>query len=143
MKNKKRVYLSVLFIALLFCCFQEQALAQERRVRFELGVEISFGRKSRDCTGFGLCIFITDFSVTATPSARLLPDESVVQLMLPHEYAIKYNEQVGGDRFLMEEDLQLAQDVSKELGSEEKIILRRGEYPIKKTKKGLLINISI
>lgn len=141
MKNNFRILLSILVLLLIVGPMVEDLKAQDRKIYLDFNVHIEFGRKSKGCTGFGLCIFITDISVGGDISARYLPKKNLLHIEFPTALVKQHPDQFENDLFTMEEDLIVSDETSRDLGSDVSLIIPKGTYEIERTESSFVIQI--
>ncbi|TAH42794.1 MAG: hypothetical protein EYC69_04285 [Bacteroidetes bacterium] len=140
----KKIYKLILSFLILFFVASpliETAKAQSpETLSLSFSVHIEFGRRSRDCRGLGICWFVfKDFDVNAT--ARLQPNKNQLQILFPMEFVKTNPAQFENDVFIQEEDFQLPKETSFTLGSDRPLLIPKGEYSLRRSDKGMILNI--
>ncbi|REJ85331.1 MAG: hypothetical protein DWQ44_01365 [Bacteroidetes bacterium] len=134
MKNK------IVSILALFACFflvLPEKISAEPGSKFTIHVVGEFGRKSRDCKGFGICYIEITYEYSF--SFRLRNDNGNLIMDVPEEMIKEHEELFSGEVFLMEEDLKLPEEIVEKLELEAEAFIRRGKYPLEHTEKGASI----
>ncbi len=141
MKKTYKLILSFLLLLFVASPLVETAKAQSpESLILSFSVHIEFGRKSRGCLGFGICRFVfRDFDVDA--SARLQPKNNSLQILFPMDFVKNNPNQFENEIFIQEEDLQLSKEISTTLGSDRPLLIPKGEYSLKRSDKGMILNI--
>ncbi len=142
MKNYYKLLVPVLLLFMISGPMLE-TLSAQNKPGLDLKVHVEWGRKSKGCHGFGICIFIESIELTGVLFARLLPDEDVLLLNVPMEMVRKSPEQFDQEAFIMEEDFMISDEVSKSLGAQRSLVIPRGKYPIDRSGKSCLVSLSL
>ena len=142
MKKSKLFLILALIMLLVGGPVIESAMAQpQESLVVTINCRIEWGRKSKDCRGFGICAIIMDIDISEAIEARYNPDRNLLQLRIPAELARKYADQFESGTLIMEEDFIFTDELSKELGATHQLRIREGEYPIENKAKSVIINI--
>lgn len=141
MKKTYKLLMPILLLLIVSGPMLETANAQDaRKISFDITFHFELGRKSKGCTGFGLC-FIVLTDVNFDGLARFQPKTKELQFEFPLEVTKKHPEQFENDIFIQEEDLQLSKEISLELGSDRPLLIPKGEYSLKRSAKTLILNV--
>ncbi len=100
-----------------------------------IGVDIQVGRRTKDCTGWGICG--VKIRVETDPTAFIKYDggEGTLMLTISEDYVrqtqpdkLKYF--AGQRQFVMEEDFVLPSDVCAKIGAKSNTTIKAGRYPM-------------
>ncbi len=98
----------------------------------ELKLEVEWGRRSKDCRGFGVCSAMIITEIQHDRTVMLRSDRDMLSLDVPHSIAEKFQEQFEGTEFGVEEDFVFSEEISEKLRCKELIVLKQGFYRMEK-----------
>ncbi|MCF6307266.1 MAG: hypothetical protein L3J09_04850 [Flavobacteriaceae bacterium] len=96
-----------------------------------IGVSIVFGRKSRNCAGFGVCKITGSISITI----KAHNNNGKFSLILTKEGLEEINNRFKGNKIILEEDYVLPESITKKIGLKKGYVLKTGTYSISSKKK--------
>lgn len=99
--------------------------------RWNVSFEINWGRKSRDCKGFGICgiTIVIQFGVEQEDFQGINQD-GVLHLSLNQDGLKNINSFFGANEIVLEEDYVLSKEVTKKLGLKKGYRIKKGTYQI-------------
>ncbi|HET8884767.1 MAG TPA: hypothetical protein VFM70_00290 [Salinimicrobium sp.] len=99
--------------------------------KVEITITVDWGRKSKDCEGFGICGIVIDIDIPMDTFFSFKKDgRRSLELFFQkekHKEIVKY---FGGERIILEEGYTLDLKTSQKLGFEKAYTIEKGEYPI-------------
>jgi hypothetical protein len=103
---------------------------------YSVHIEITIGRRSKDCRGYSLCSARTvEDAVNAPLIGYQNMDGNLLTLEIPADYIKttqpeKLNYFTNQSQFVMEESYTLPTEVSAKLGSKQSLTIKAGSYPM-------------
>lgn len=96
-------------------------------------IHIEFGRKSKDCGGFGICKFTIDitFDELLDIIKAFRTSDNGINLNFTKEFYEKNSRILQSGFLVLEEDFIIDQTTSSELGFRERKTLKAGNYKVK------------
>ena len=138
MKNRIQLIVPVLMLIMLSGPMVESLMAQDKIV-INLNIRLELGRRSKDCRGLGICDI--SFGLNSNALARIIPKSDILQVEFPMEFVKNNPHQFENDIFILEEDLEISDETSRELGSTRPLLIPKGKYELESTEYSLVINI--
>ncbi len=142
----KKYYKVIIILMLGFMMFEpmvQSCKAEASSTRVTLVFDLEWGRKSRDCSGFGICFSLVDWKAEPKSLVRISLENNNLEFEVSQESVKKNPDQFSNDVFIMEEDYEMDKDVSKAFGSDKPLIIPAGKYRIKHSNDDLLIRIPL
>lgn len=93
-------------------------------------IYIKFGRKSKDCRGFGICIF--EITLTVEDAITLITailQKNRVHVSFPPKFVAENAEHFKDNKIVIEEDFVLDDNTARALGVKSYVI-KKGVYPV-------------
>jgi len=128
---KKIISGTFLAILLLLNCLVSNAGSTQK-------VRIDWGKRSKECHGFGICDIYITFVLLETPAVRLADDGTLV-LLVPFESVKGLEENFSGTTISIEESYEVPSEVLKSIGCPAPFIIKPGIYKLEKFKSGYAI----
>ncbi len=99
----------------------------------ESKIHIEFGRKSKDCGGFGICVFTIDLTIEDLINiiGVLKTSDNGVKVNFTKEFYLQNEAMLKSGYLTLEEDFTIDEKTSLGLGFRESKILKAGRYPLK------------
>jgi hypothetical protein len=113
--------------------------AQGINVKTEFVYELKFGRVSKACRGFGICLIGMIIVHFEERQAILTDYKGKLCLLVPFPLADEFPEQFSQSKFIMEEDFKFPDEVIEEAKLESDFTLKEGVYQMDRTQKGYRI----
>ncbi len=111
----------------------------EDEIPITISINLELGRKSKGCSGFGICKATIDIELGL--SGGMSDDGTNVILTFDNaNYEKQMNNQFKGNQFILEEDFTFDASIAQAL-SKPTITVRKGTYPVTKTASGYEIRI--
>jgi len=104
-----------------------------------LKIHVRWGRKSRGCKGFGLCIFTTFDPSIQTERLNYYAgstDDGHLVLMIKDKGLKEIKNYFGGNTIIIEEDFVLPDEVTKKLKLKKGYTIKKGRYQVNVVNKG-------
>ncbi|HNS12265.1 MAG TPA: hypothetical protein PKM97_06585 [Bacteroidia bacterium] len=142
----KKYYKVVIILMLGFMTFEpmiQSCKAETAGTKITLIFDIEWGRRSRDCRGFGICRFHVDGQIELERPVKVSLENNIMELEVPLDIAKKNPNQFDNDMFIMEEDFEVDREISKEFGSQKSLILPAGKYRMKRLEDAVYIRIPV
>lgn len=109
--------------------------------KIKLTISIDWGRKSRDCRGFGICAVVVDIDFEIDPIEILFKgtsnDEGRLVLELTSKGLENIKKTFGSDTIVIEEDFRLSDQDCKNLELKAGYTIKAGKYQVKQDAKGV------
>ncbi len=135
---KKILYIFVLVN--LFSDLENQCAAQSPTIIIEYNFDVSFGRRSRDCRGFGICVVMGPITIVLNERKAILTSiREKLCLRVPFILASDYPEQFDQEEFIMEEDFIFPEEFTKMAGLDAPLEIKKGNYLMERNSEGYLI----
>ncbi|HLA56459.1 MAG TPA: hypothetical protein VK623_10185 [Flavobacterium sp.] len=97
----------------------------------EQSIHLEFGRKSRNCGGFGICVFTID--ITWAELAAILAGKTAdnhIKLTLSDKFYTENKSRFVDGDLVMEEDFALDAGTSRSLGFSDVYTIKKGKYQV-------------
>ena len=107
-------------------------------------IHIQFGRKSKDCGGFGICVFTIDITIDdIIDLIQVIFKNKSLEISLNEKIYNKNKSKFIDNQIVLEEDFIVDLTTSKALGYSKNIILKAGKYTLNYDQKTKKYNCSI
>jgi len=96
-------------------------------------IHIEFGRKSKDCGGFGICKFTIDLEIEDVLAIinAFRTNDNGVNLNLTKDFYNKNEKHLKNGFLILEEDFVIEKSTSLKLGFKDSKTLKKGRYAVK------------
>ncbi len=125
---KKLKYIIATLLILIFITGPAIQSASAKDIIIGIKIEIVFGRKSKDCKGWGICYFTIEVEELSLSRMGYIPDSDEIQLAISKETFAANKDQFEGESFRLEEDVDLPDEVIEKLEIGRSVTLPAGEY---------------
>jgi len=98
---------------------------------------VSFGRKSKQCLGFGICFISTEVVMNA--SLRLSDDQGTLIMDVPFATMRGYESDFSGPVITIEEQFDVSPEIQKAMGASKPLVIKEGKYKFYQNKTGYSI----
>jgi len=126
-----KLLLIALFLGNLVCIDSQAGSAQKLR--------IVWGKRSKDCHGFGICDMYITFVLADGAAVRLADDQRTLVLDVSEASVKGYETDFSGPTISIEEPFDVPAEVLKTIGSSSPFLISAGTYKLEKTKFGYTI----
>lgn len=100
----------------------------------KIKIKLDFGRKSKGCTGFGVCSLTLETEIDFPISVEVTKNEMTLEMTEAGQQSVaRY---FGGNKIILEEDFVLSPEFDKQFGLPENTIWPAGTYNVVKTSAG-------
>jgi len=143
MKKLPKTFMPVLIALLLLPGLSWSMPSKSIIIEIYIKIRVEFGRMSKDCKGFGLCIVVEDKQLEVNARMGYSQKENILQIEFPEAMVKDNPDQFEGEVFRMDEDFEMSAELSEVLGSSDRIIIPKGKYQGEWIKDSFVINVNL
>jgi len=131
------------FRLILILLLTQLFLSSDSFARGKRFVGVKYGVEKYNCLGFGLCLIFEQKFGEAGEFSSMNLEGDILLLEIPYAKAAEQPDAFAGKSFLMSEPYEIPMELCRDLGTENRIVLAKGEHPMIRKDHGYEISFKI